>query len=332
MNNLLIFLTTELRPVFPESSKIFIKIGNLEITWYAVIILSGAIVCALFGYFHYLKRLGVDADTVSEGLAIGLLCGILGARLYYVAFSGYHYNSFWEVINPREGGLAIHGAVISTMIFIPIYCKIKHIDLITTLEIALPIFMFGQVVGRWGNFVNQEAFGSLIKYPGFISNEIPLDDNALIAQRAFLKKLLIPDFIIDRMYIDYSSASGFTVSGYYHPTFLYESVLNLIGMTAYMTIRKFWKKILVGDGVSFYLIWYGIVRIFIESLRTDPLLLGNTNIKMAWVTSGIFIFIGLVLAIGRRIFKYRMESCYDALYKEGATIILNNKVDENFVD
>ncbi len=332
MNRLLTFLTTELRPVFPESSKIFLKIGNLEITWYAVIILSGAIICALFGYFHYCKRLGVDADTVSEGLAIGLLCGILGARLYYVAFSGYHYESFWEVINPREGGLAIHGAVIATMIFIPIFCKIKNIDLITTLEIALPIFMFGQVVGRWGNFMNQEAFGSLIKYPGFVSNEIPLDDNALMAQREFLKSLLIPDFIIDRMYIDYSSAAGFTVAGYYHPTFLYESLLNLFGMTTYMIVRKFWKKILVGDGVSFYLIWYGIVRIFIESLRTDPLLLGNTNIKVAWVISGIFILVGIALAVIRRICKFRMESCYDALYKEGATMMLNNKQEETLVE
>ncbi len=331
MNKLLMFLTNELRPIFPESSK-YIEIFGIEIAWYAIIILTGAIICGLFGYFYYCKRLGLDADTVSEGLAIGLLCGILGARLYYVAFSGDTYANLWEVINPRSGGLAIHGGVLATAIFIPVFCKIKRIDLITMLEIAMPIFMFGQVVGRWGNFVNQEAFGSLIKYPGFISADIPLDDAALLAQRDFLKSLLIPDFIIDRMYIDYSSAEGFTVAGYYHPTFLYESLLNLFGMTTYMITRKFWKKVLVGDGVSFYLIWYGIVRIFIESLRTDPLLIGNTNIKVAWVISGIFIVIGIALAVVRRVLKYRVVSCYDALYKEGASLLLDNKQEEELVE
>lgn len=321
MNNLLLFLTKNLRPIFDESSKNIIQIGDFRIAWYAVIIISGAFIAAIFAYFHWIKKLGVNFDTLLEGLVFGLFFGILGARLYYVLFSGDTYDNIIDVINPMEGGLAIHGGVIAAIIYILVYCKIRKINVITVLEIAMPIIMFCQVVGRWGNFVNQEAFGSLIKYPGFESANTPLSDANLLAQREFLEKLLIPDFIIDRMYIPYSSASGFTVAGYYHPTFLYESIFNLIGCTLYMTIRKFVKKIYVGDAVGFYFIWYGILRIFIESLRTDPLMLGN--IKVAQLISVIMITLGLLILILRRVFKYKLISCYDALYKEGATMLLN---------
>lgn len=318
-------ILTNLRPRFDESTKIAIKLGNISITWYAVIILTGALIGAFFGYFYFAKRLNMTSDLVSEGLALGLLLGIIGARLYYVAFSGIHYDSFWEVINPRSGGLAIHGAVIAVVIYLPIWCKIRHIDLLVLLEIALPLIMFAQVVGRWGNFINQEAFGELVKYPGELASNGILSDAQLLAQREWLHKLLIPNFIIDRMYISSSTAAGFSIAGYYQPTFLFESVLNLIGLTLYMTIRKFVKKIYVGDGISFYLIWYGGVRIFIESLRSDPLLIGNSNIKVAQVISIIFIIVGVAFAVVRRILKYRLTSCYDALYKEGATMI----IDEN---
>ena len=202
-----------LRPTFDSSSKLFLNLGKIQITWYAVIILGGAIICSLIAYYRYLKRMGMSIDTLSEGLAFGLLFGILGARLYYVAFSGEHYDNLLEIINPSKGGLAIHGAIIAVCIYVPIYCKIRHLDLLPLLEILFPVFMMCQAIGRWGNFVNQEAFGPLIKYPGMISDTATLNDAALIAQREFLSKLLIPNFIIDRMYIPYSSASGWTVAG-----------------------------------------------------------------------------------------------------------------------
>ena len=211
-----------LTPSFDETSKIFLEIGDFQIAWYAVIILGGAIICSVIAYYMYLKHLGLDFDTLSEGLALGLL--------YYVAFSGQHYNNILEVIDPSNGGLAIHGAIIAVSIYVPIFCKIKHLNILTLLEILFPVFMMCQAIGRWGNFVNQEAFGPLIKYPGMISDTATLSDAALIAQREFLSKLLIPNFIIDRMYIPYSSASGWTVAGYYHPTFLYESLWNFLGL------------------------------------------------------------------------------------------------------
>lgn len=324
-----------LRPTFDSSSKLFLNLGKIQITWYAVIILGGAIICSLIAYYRYLKRMGMSIDTLSEGLAFGLLFGILGARLYYVAFSGDHYDNLLEIINPSKGGLAIHGAIIAVCIYVPIFCKIRHLDLLPLLEILFPVFMMCQAIGRWGNFVNQEAFGPLIKYPGMISDTATLSDAALIAQREFLSKLLIPNFIIDRMYIPYSSASGWTVAGYYHPTFLYESVFNVIGVLLYTNLRKYIKKLYVGDGISFYLIWYGILRFFIESLRTDALMIGNSGIKVAQLISCIFIITGIALAVVRRVFKYRMVTCKEALFGDAATLVqdevVSNKNSKNKV-
>lgn len=317
--NFLTLLTDELRPIFDESSKIAFSIGNLSVAWYAIIIMSGAIAAALFGYYYYGVRLKIDGDLVCEGVALGIFFGVLGARLYYVAFAGDHYDNFLDMINPRGGGLAIHGVVIALAIYLPIWTKYRHIKLITLLEIAVPLVMFCQAVGRWGNFMNQEAFGSLIKYPGFVDATQKLTDANLLAQREFLSKLFIPKFIIDRMYIPYSSASGFTVAGYYHPTFLYESFFNLIGFIAYMIVRKKWKKVLVGDAISFYLVWYGALRIFIESLRTDPLMLGP--FKQAQLISVAMIIIGIVLFVLRRVKKWYMVSSYDALYGEDACLM-----------
>ena len=281
-------------------SKIAFSIGNLHVAWYAVIILSGALIGTIFGYFYFGKKLGITSDLVSEGLAFGLFFGILGARLYYVLFSlaDHNYSSFIEVINPMNGGLAIHGGLIAVGIFLPIWCKIRHIDVITLLEIALPLIMFAQAVGRWGNFVNQEAYGPE-------------------TTREFLKSLLLPNFIVDNMYID---------GAYHHPTFLYESFFNLIGLTTYQIVRKYVKKFYVGDAVSFYLVWYGVVRFFIEILRTDALIIGSSGIKIAQVVSITMVVVGILIFILRRVFKFRLISCYDALYGEDATMMTKRKV------
>lgn len=318
-----------LRPEYDRSSRIAFTIGNISVMWYAIIIMSGAIIGTLYGYYRFGKRLGLDSDTVLTGLALGLIFGIIGARLYYVIFTAsaneIEYKSFLDVINPRDGGLAIHGALIAVAIYLPIFCKLNKIKLLTLLEIALPLILFAQVVGRWGNFVNQEAFGGLVKVPnlanyGEITRYTVLDDATLIAQREALSHMLIPNFVINRMYISYSNASGFLCAGYYYPTFYFESVLNLTGIVIYMTARKHIKKILVGDGISFYLIWYGIVRFIVETMRTDPLYLGTTGIKVAELTSIIYIVLGITWLIVRRIKKIQMISCWDALYKEGANM------------
>ena len=323
-------ILTELRPLYGEESKVAFSLFGFDVAWYAVIILSGAILAAIIGYFGYAKRLGLDEDTVITGVTLGLFFGILGGRLYYVLFdataSPGTYTSFIDVINLRNGGLAIHGAIIATIIFVSIYAKIKKVKLLYILEIVMPVFMLAQAVGRWGNFMNQEAFGTLVQVEGLkaygeLSRWSQLSDAVLIAQREALSNLLVPDFVINRMYIKYSSASGFICAGYYYPTFYFEAVFNAFGAITYMIVRKYWRKIYVGDGMGFYLIWYGVLRFFIESLRTDPLVIGNTGIKIAQLISIVCIVIGLALLILRRVFKYQLITCHDALHTEGSSIM-----------
>ncbi len=341
-------LLTILENLRPTPYKPGFEIFGIEIRFYAIIILSGAVIATLYGYLRFGKKLGLTSDLVLEGLALGLLFGIIGARLYYVLFEHENLDNFWDIINPRSGGLAIHGAIFSTAIYVPIYCKIKKIDILTLIEIVVPLFMFAQVVGRWGNFMNQEAFGPLIDSiggltkenlasvavsgTGTIGNPYILSDEILLAQRDFMHKCLIPDFIVNQMYIEdgWILINGETIyiSGYYHPTFLYESLMNLAFVIFMLVGRKHIKKYYIGDSIGIYLISYGIVRFIIESLRTDPLTIGNTNIRIAQVMSVLFVIGGIVLLILRRVFKYRLVSCHEMFYEEGHTVMLE-KMSEN---
>lgn len=338
------FLVTLLN-LRPEPYKSGFEIFGIEIRFYAIIILSGAIIATTYGYFRFGKKLGITSDLVLEGLALGLLFGIIGARLYYVIFEHENIHGFLEIINPRSGGLAIHGAIFATAIFVPTYCKIKKIDILTLVEIVVPLFMFAQVVGRWGNFMNQEAFGPLINTiggltkeniqavavsgSGSMGNPFILSDEILLSQREFMHKCLIPDFIINQMYIEDGwiliNGESIYISGYYHPTFLYESLMNLSFVIFMLVGRKHIKKYYIGDSIGVYLISYGFVRYIIESLRTDPLTIGNTNIRIAQVMSVLFVIGGLALLILRRVFKYRLVSCHEMFYEEGHTIMLGKE-------
>ena len=348
--NLLTFLAN----LKPEPYKQGFEIFGIEIRFYAMIILSGAIIATTYGYLRFAKKLNLSSDLVLEGLAFGLLFGIIGARLYYVLFEHEGLDSFWDIINPRSGGLAIHGAIYATAIYIPVYCKIKKIDTLVLVEIAVPLFMFAQVVGRWGNFMNQEAFGPLIDSiggltkeniqaaavagNGTIGNPYILSDEILLAQRTFMHKCLIPDFIINQMYIEDGwillNGESIYISGYYHPTFLYESMMNLAFVIFMLVGRKYIKKYYIGDSLGIYLISYGFVRYIIESLRTDPLTIGNTNIRIAQVMSVLFVILGLALLIIRRVLKYRLVSCHEMFYEDGHTMVLTeqNKEQNNVTE
>lgn len=307
----------------------FLRIGNIEVRWYAVCILSGAVGVALWAYYTIFRHIRFDSDNLITGLVIGLFSGIAGARIYYIIFDheglpSNLWDAFLEIIGLGGhglSGLAIHGGIYATIIFLFIFCKVKKIKLLALIEIVLPCFMLAQVVGRWGNFMNQEAFGPLVN--GYTSG--PLTDLELLAQRETLRHLLVPNFVIDNMYItpDYSLDIP-RITGYYYPTFYFESVLNLIGAVGYIILRKKSNKIYLGDAVAFYLTWYGIVRFIIESMRTDPLMIGN--IRIALLTSAIFFIVGILMFILRRVFKYKCDSAKELLY-EGGTIWLDPNKD-----
>lgn len=269
----------------------FITIGDFEIKKYAMCIMFGALLAFIFG-LRWAKRLGIKEDVIYTGFAWGLIVGVLGARTFYCVFDDFNkvITKPWTIITEfRNGGLAISGAIISVAIYAVIYCRIVHINPIYIGELVAPGFLIGQICGRWGNFFNQEAHGGLV--PGA----------TLDAQREWL--WFLPKFIKDNMYISNLSSAA-PVVGYYQPTFLYESVLNLIGLLLILALRKWWKKYRLGDALFIYLMWYGCVRFNIEIMRTDAQTIGNSSIKVVQVLCIFAMLIGLVFFILRHKFHW----------------------------
>ena len=305
---------------------VIVSFGSIEIRWYAICVVGGASALSVYGYKCFLKKTKMDSDTALTGVTFGLISGILGARLYYVIFNPPAglwddgiFRGIINVINPAQGGLAIHGGIYAAIIFVFVFSKIKHVKFLELIEIVLPVFMLAQVVGRWGNFFNQEAYGpSVFGLTGELTSE------QLIAQHEYLRHLLVPNFIVKNMYFtDWNYDSSFLgTTAYFHPTFFYEGVANLIGAVTFIELRKRLKKLYIGDAVCFYLVWYGIVRFFIELLRQDPLRFSfkvfGVYPRVAVVTSVLFVIVGVTLFILRRVFKFHMVSSKAFLYEGGS--------------
>lgn len=242
---------------------ILIEIGNIQIYWYSIFIL----VAFLVGSKIVLSE--GKRFQISEGFIINLIfylvpiC-IIGARLYYVAFNlDYYMKDPIRILKIWEGGLAIHGGILFGLLFLIFYARKYKVSIVRLLDIAVVGLIIGQAIGRWGNFFNGEAYGP-------------------VTTLNFLKALHLPNFIIEGMNID---------GLYRQPTFLYESLWCLLGFILLLILRrtKYWK---LGMCTSFYLIWYGIERFFVESLRTDSLML--SNIKVAQAVSLAMVVIGVV--------------------------------------
>lgn len=245
---------------------VIINLGIIEIRWYSVLILLGFIL----GYYLVInkcKQENIDKTLISNLCFYLIIVSILGARIYYCIFEWkYYINNPIDIIKIWEGGLAIHGGVIAGIIFIYFYTKKKKLGFLKLLDIFAPSLVLGQAIGRWGNFFNGEAYGPITSFEN-------------------LKNLHIPKFIIDGMYI----------GGNYHvPTFFYESIGCLIVFIILIILRNK-KSTKIGIITSIYFILYGLVRFFIEGLRTDSLML--FNIKVAQLISIIMILIGIYIII-----------------------------------
>ncbi len=224
-------------------SRTALDLGFAEVQWYAVFILTGLSIAAFFAYEEF-KRVGWNPDILFDGLLYAVPLSIVGSRLYYVIFDpNPDYRSFIDVINITNGGLSIHGAVITAFIFVIFFTKRKKLEFWVLADILAIGFLIGQIIGRWGNFMNAEAYGPAIESAWVLN--------------------LLPNFIKEQM----------TIGGIvHHPTFLYEGIWNFIGLVFLLIARrKRWFK--VGDVMGLYLIWYGLGRgAIIEPLRTggDP--------------------------------------------------------------
>lgn len=219
-----------------------IQLGSLSIYWYGIIIIA-AIIAAYFYSIKEAKRVGFDTETISDVLLVALPVAIICARLYYVAFSWKSYASNpIDIFKVWEGGLAIYGGVIGAVVAVAVYCRVAKKSFWDLADIAMPSVLMAQAIGRWGNFVNCEAYGGETTLPW-------------------------------RMQIWESANSMICV----HPTFLYESLWNIIGFFVLFMIRK--HKPFKGFMLWGYMLWYGLGRFFIEGLRSDSLMLGNARIS-----------------------------------------------------
>lgn len=240
---------------FDFSSKYFLQIGDFGIRWYAICILTGIIVGYILGVKEA-KKLGIASSYLTDGLLIIVPISIIGARLYYVLFDAdkANYQSFRDVIAIWDGGIAIIGAVIAIVISAIIYCKVRKLNILAIFDLIAPSLLVGQILGRWGNWFNGEAHGGIIQSEGlanFYNNIMP--------------------WVMKKM--DTGFNLGVENNIYYHPTFLYEGLWNLLGLILIVVLRRKFKKIKVGDFIFFYMFWYGLGRsTLIEPIRTDQLM------------------------------------------------------------
>ncbi|UXS22886.1 prolipoprotein diacylglyceryl transferase [Staphylococcus delphini] len=247
------------------------SLGGLEVKWYGIIIASAI----LIGYWIAQKSaqsVGFREDDLVNILLVCVFVAIISARLYFVLFQlDYYIQNPIEIPMIWHGGIAIHGGLIGAFAMGIYYCHRKNWHPFQLGDVVAPSIILAQGIGRWGNFMNHEAHGGPVS-------------------RSFLESLHLPQFIIENMQIN---------GIYYQPTFLYESIWDVIGFIILITIRRHLK---IGETFFIYIIWYSIGRFYIEGLRTDSLMLTET-IRIAQAVSIVCIIIGIIFIVWRRLKK-----------------------------
>lgn len=240
-------------------NNIAFSIGDYNIYWYGIIIGIGFILAFIYALMN-LKRYRLSSDKFIDCVIVGLITAILGARLYYVLFSWDYYSEHLDkILAIHDGGLAIYGGIIGALLGGCITAKILKLNIPAVLDIAALGFLIGQGIGRWGNFINQEAFGTETGLPWGMMSE---------------------------------NTGGVTV----HPCFLYESLWCLLGFVLlHIFSRKFQKY--YGQLFLMYLVWYGFERMLVEGLRTDSLYTPFFGLRVSQILSAVVMIMGIVLLI-----------------------------------
>lgn len=242
-----------------------ISVFGFEIAYYGMIIGFGVIAGILMAA-GVAKKTKQDPDTYYDLAIYAVILSVIGARIYYVIFSwdAYKYDLL-SVFNIREGGLAIYGGVIAAVLTVFVYAKVKKISFGLLTDTAVPGLVLGQIIGRWGNFFNREAFGDYTN--GLLAMQLPVD---AVRSSDITEKMLKHAKVIDGIrYIQV------------HPTFLYESMWNICILALLLWFMK--RKKFDGQVFLIYLIGYGIGRFWIEGLRTDSLFFFETGLRVSQV-------------------------------------------------
>lgn len=256
------------------------SLGGLSVHWYGVIIASAVLLAIFLGTNESEKR-GIKGDDIIDMMLWALPISIIGARIYYVIFEWRYYIQHpAEIIAIWNGGIAIYGGLIAGGLTVYWFTKKRGLPFWLVLDIAAPSVIIAQAIGRWGNFVNQEAHGEA-------------------TTKAFLEGIHIPDFIVNNMNIE---------GVYYQPTFLYESLWNVLGFILLLILRRRKNLLKRGEVALSYVLWYSFGRFFIEGLRTDSLMLAQT-IRVSQLLS-ILLFVGAILLWIYRRKKYPENPYY----------------------
>lgn len=256
------------------------SLGGLSVHWYGVIIASAVLLAIFLGTNESEKR-GIKGDDIIDMMLWALPISIIGARIYYVIFEWRYYIQHpAEIIAIWNGGIAIYGGLIAGGLTVYWFTKKRGLPFWLVLDIAAPSVIIAQAIGRWGNFVNQEAHGEA-------------------TTKAFLEGIRIPDFIVNNMNIE---------GVYYQPTFLYESLWNVLGFILLLILRRRKNLLKRGEVALSYVLWYSFGRFFIEGLRTDSLMLAQT-IRVSQLLS-ILLFVGAILLWIYRRKKYPENPYY----------------------
>ena len=262
--------------------RVLLDLGFIKIYYYSIFILLGVIVGGIFVYLE-LRREKVNKEKLFDVFFYTIIFAFIGARAYYVLFNlSYYLSNPIEILYIWHGGLAIHGGILGGVLYLWYYSRKHKLNLVKLLDILVVGLIIGQVIGRWGNFFNSEAYGYVTSY-------------------GYLKSLYIPEFIIRGMYIN---------GDYHMPTFFFESCWNLLGFIIFLVIRKFYKNLKTGQLLGFYMMWYSFIRFIIEGMRLDSLMLGP--IRMAQLVSVVLFIVGVYFIFFRRNKKlYREDVLYE---------------------
>ncbi|MBS6644247.1 MAG: prolipoprotein diacylglyceryl transferase [Clostridiaceae bacterium] len=259
-----------------------VTVFGFRIAFYAIIIVIGMIV-GIWIAQKDAKRRGQDPDLYFDFALYAIVCSIIGARIYYVVFAWDNYrDDLWQIFNIRAGGLAIYGGVIAAVITLAVYSKVKKISFFSMADTGVLGLTAGQIIGRWGNFFNCEAFG------GYTDGLF-----AMRIRRALVNESMISQDLVDHLIVD-KGVEYIQV----HPTFLYESLWNL-GLLAFMLWYRKHKKF-EGEMMWIYLLGYGLGRCWIEGLRTDQLILFSTGIPVSQALSIVMVIVSAVVIFFQR--------------------------------
>ena len=259
-----------------------ISIFGFSIAYYGIVIVTGMMI-AIWIAQREAKRTGQNPEQYLDLAMIGIAAGILGARIYYVIFAwDYYKDDLLSIFNIRQGGLAIYGGIIGACIAVVIYSRKKKQNFSLLMDTASMSIVFGQIMGRWGNFCNREAFGDYTN--NLFAMQLPV---SAVRANEITQKMW--DHVVTVNGVEYIQV---------HPTFLYESLWNVGVLLFLFWFRK--RKKFNGEVFLMYLIGYGLGRIWIEGLRTDQLLLPVVGLPVSQLLSGCLVVGCTILVVWKR--------------------------------